>query len=85
MILFLFKKLKREKNITLLFLILLFVLISLDHIKEKNYININLEEKNHNEHQEAMSERARPAGIPQLCYEIYVGNQNEVHYANTTI
>ena len=55
MILFLFKKLKREKNITLLFFILLFVLIGLDHIKEKNYININLEEKNHNEHQEGDS------------------------------
>ena len=55
MILFLFKKLKREKNITLLFFILLFVLIGLDHIKEKNYININFEEKNHNEHQEGDS------------------------------
>jgi len=51
MVLFLFKKLKREKNITLLFLILLFVLLGLDHIKEKNNLNINLEEQSHNEHQ----------------------------------
>ena len=51
MVLFFFKKLKREKNITLLFLILLFVLLGLDHIKEKNNLNINLEEQSHNEHQ----------------------------------
>ena len=51
MVLFFFKKLKREKNITLLFLILLFVLLGLDHIKEKNNLNINFEEQSHNEHQ----------------------------------
>ena len=55
MILFLFKKLKREKNITLLFLILLFILLGLDHINEKNNLYINLEEQNHNEHQDGES------------------------------
>ena len=55
MVLFYFKKLKREKNITLLFLILLFVLIGLDHFKEKNNLQINLDEQNHNEHQEGDS------------------------------
>ena len=55
MILFFFKKLKRQKNITLLFLILLFVLLGLDHIKEKNNLNINLQEQNHSKHQEGDS------------------------------
>jgi len=55
MILFIIKKLKQEKNITLLFLILLVVLLCIDHIKEKNNFNINLEEQNHNEHQEGDS------------------------------
>ena len=55
MVLFFFNKLKREKNITLLFLILLFVLIGLDHFKEKNNLQINLDEQNHNEHQEGDS------------------------------
>ena len=52
MVLYFFKKLKREKNIALLFLILLFVLIGLDHFKEKNNLLINFDEQNHNEHQE---------------------------------
>ena len=52
MALFFLKKLKREKNITLLFLILIFVLLGLDHIKEKNNLQINLDEQNHNEHPE---------------------------------
>ena len=55
MVLYFFKKLKREKNITLLFLILLFVLIGLDHNKEKNNLQINLDEQIHNEHQEGDS------------------------------
>ena len=55
MVLFFFNKLKREKNITLLFLILLFVLIGLDHFKEKNNLQINFDEQNHNEHQEGDS------------------------------
>jgi len=55
MFLFFFKKLKKEKNITLLFLILLFILLGLDHIKEKNNLYINLEEQNHNEHQDGES------------------------------
>ena len=55
MFLFFLKKLKKEKNITLLFLILLFILLGLDHIKEKNNLYINLEEQNHNEHQDGES------------------------------
>ena len=55
MVLFFFFFLMREKNITLLFLILLVVLLGIDHMKEKNNFNINLEEQNHNEHQEGDS------------------------------
>ena len=43
MILFIIKKLKREKNITFLFLFLLFILLGFDHFNTKNNIYINLE------------------------------------------
>ena len=48
MILFIIKKLKREKNITFLFL--LFILLGFDHFNTKNNIYINLEEEGHLEH-----------------------------------
>jgi hypothetical protein len=50
MILFIIKKLKQEKNITFLFLFLLFILLGFDHFNTKDNIYINLEEKGHNEH-----------------------------------
>ncbi len=50
MILFIIKKLKREKNITFLFLFLLFILLGFDHFNTKDNIYINLEEEGHLEH-----------------------------------
>jgi len=55
MILFIIKKLKREKNITFLFLFLLFILLGFDHFNTKDNIYINLEEESHNEHQDGES------------------------------
>ena len=55
MILFIIKKLKREKNITFLFLFLLFILLGFDHFNTKDNIYINLEEESHKEHQEVES------------------------------
>jgi hypothetical protein len=50
MILLLITKLKREKNITFLFL--LFILLGFDHFNTKNNLHINLKEQNHSEHQD---------------------------------
>jgi hypothetical protein len=55
MILFIIKKLKREKNITFLFLFLLFILLGFDHFNTKDNIYINLDEESHNEHQDGES------------------------------
>ena len=55
MILFSIKKLNKEKNITLLFLILLFVLLVLDHIKSKNNLNIQFNNNDQSEHQDGES------------------------------
>ena len=55
MILLIIKKLKREKNITFLFLFLLFILLGFDHFNTKNNVHINLKEQNHSEHQDGES------------------------------
>jgi len=55
MILFIIKKLKREKNIAFLFLFLLFILLGFDHFNTKDNIYINLEEESHNEYQDGES------------------------------
>ena len=55
MFLFIIKKLRREKNITFLFLFLLFILLGFDHFNTKNNLHINLKEQNHSEHQDGES------------------------------